>query len=962
MSTRRLLALTCLLAALVASAAGQGIADEATEAFDSVSACLQERDRLLVLALVDESGSLRRTDPDSTRSTALETVARNLASVAQVGSSDAPAVEMKISTFASDVGDMTGWVSLDESTLPEVVRASRDLAQRDRGLDTDFLTALVGARDLLDERTAELAGEGVTACPTLLWFTDGDYDLEPRSRTVWYAPDLPLDRPGNPEQAMEIGKQLICEPSGVMDDLHGAGVITLIVGLGLEITAENEQLLHQMSEGSGECGSVERPGSGAYLSAADLNQLLFAFDRASTGLLGGTVAAEDEVVPCPRESCPSGSRTFELDPSLDRFHLLVTAPEPVRVELSGPSGRPVDLQRSEPGGEVVDGASLRWTPLAGAFLIDGELESAQAADWVGTWTVTFIDPTGEAHDTLGRSQIVLFGALTPQFAAAEPARLGESGEVVVDIIDAAGTPRTPADLVGRTRLDITVTDPVSGNNLPVEVGQPDANGRRAARFEVAPGITSSSLQAVARLTVTTVGGVELPERRDTTTISLLPPASYPRIEPAALRIGPVASGETGLALVRLIGGEDDGCVWFGPSSLGGHRDLGEVSLSLAGGHVDPGSCVSVPAGETVTVDVEVLHDTSAGGLAEGSLPVLLASDAGGEVITQELPVTVEFVRVVDSGLRLAMFLMVFLVGLGLPLLFLYLVNLATARFRDPAFVRAAAIPVEVHIDRIARHADGATAQDLTIRPEEFRAIGAPAGDLKEVLLPGLRLHRRVPLWPLSTPSGVATADGTSTTIAAGGSRRSGGRSVGVLSLALPLQWVLAIDDFRWSEDEEEPRVHGRLWVFINEGTPYPLIQDAVEVRLAREVPPAVAALPPSPRPSTDGEPEVAGEGPAWRPPADTPPTGSWAPPTDHVDRPVTFAPSGSSPATSDSGVGNPAAEPHAWSPPRDDDPLSQAAPPPGEFGTAARRQPDDGLTWRPPDDRSRKRRKAPNEG
>jgi hypothetical protein len=852
-------------------------ADQASAAFENVTDCLRDHDQLQVLAVVDESASLRRTDPASTRSTALETMVRNLAGVQQAEGEEGPRIEMKVSTFATDIRDMTDWTLLTEDTLPGLVQAADALAGRDGGLDTDFVAALDGARAILDARTAELAAEGVSVCQTLLWFTDGDYDLEPLARTVAYAPELPLDRPGNRERAMEVGRGLICDSSGIMDELHTAGVITLTVGLGLEITLDDERFLTQISEGSGGCGSFQRAGAGAYLSASDLDALLFAFDRASTGLIGGTLAGEDAVVPCVRDACASGSTTFELDASLDRFHLLVTAPEPLVVELAGPSGQGIVLDRSGATTASIDGAELRWSPLAGAFLVDGELPGT-GDDWSGSWTVTFIDPSGDAGDVLGRSQVVLFGTLAPRLSSASELRLGESGMINLDIVDAAGSPRTPADLVGRTAIDITVTDTVSGREFVTDIGPPDAEGRRVATFDVDPATTATALRAEARLSVTTVGGLVLPERRDSITLPVLAPVTFPRIEPAALSLGPIAGSTPIVVELEVIGGEDDGCVWFGPSSVVGPRDLGTIEVLPAGGHENEEACLEVGAGESRTVEVTVGHDTAAGGTAEGSLAVMLSSTASDEVLSQDLPITIDFIRLVDGGRRLAIFLLVFGAGLFLPLIFLSVGSRLTARYHDPAFVRYATVSVAIGPDTLVRRGDDRHGT-ISFRPEEFRSIDAPAGDLKDVLLPGLRLGRRVPFWPLSPPVGTAMVDGHES-VGSSGSRRTRSGHHGLVSFGLPSQWVLAVDPETVRGDDDEPTVSGRLWVFINEGTPYQLIKDAVEARLLREVPAIAFATDFSEPHSAPGPDDAGATGQGWSPPEDAERPGTWRPPTE----------------------------------------------------------------------------------
>ena len=911
------------------SYAASGSADIA---FESISRCLAEREHLLVYALVDESASLQETDPDSARSAALEAMVRNLATLVARAEGAAPRVEIKMATFASEVGTVTDWTVVGPSSESSLLSAAAGYAERDGGLDTDFATALIGARDELDTRAAEVAGEGGSACRALLWFTDGDYDLEPRDRTVSYAPDLPLDEPGNAAAAMTAGRTLICKKGGLADDLHGAETVTLTIGLGSAIEDKNEALLKRISEGNGGCGSIPGPGNGAYLSAADLDGLLLAFDRASTGIGGGVLAQEDEVTPCKRRACPSGSTVFELDRSLDRFHLLVTAPNPLRVELSGPGRQPVELAADSATTAKTDGASLEWTHLGGAILLDGDLDAS--GEWVGKWTVTFIDPTGQAEDVLARSQVVLFGSLAPRLSLEESARQGENATLLIEVVDAEGTPRTPDELVATTDVQVRLRDPVTKKQIPIEIGPPDAQGIRRATFEPPSNSKASSLEAVAVLEVTTVGDVALPPRRDRLTIPLLPPASYPRVEPAVIDFGAIPGDETGTAEVQIVGGDNAGCVWFGAPAVRGSRDLGTITVAPEGAHSSKDSCLKVPAKGTVPVTVTASRMTSAGGQASGFVPISLTSAASDRVIEQEVPVNIEFVRVVDAARRVEWFALVFALGMLLPLLMLWLLNRAAAKYRDPAAVRYAAIPARVEGESLVRSGpDAAASPTFALRTEEFNNIEAPVGNLVEVQVAELSLSRHVPLWPLRRPQALALVSG-SVTIGSQGHQTTREGVAGLVSFALPSQWVFAVETV---SDGKIPVVSGRLWIFINQATPFPLIQDDVEVRLSREVPAAVAA---APLPPALPEPESEG----WRPDQgdEAQPTGGWRPPSD--DGGSTWTPGGEEPAYGDRQARVPAAPPTAaeppaksgWSAPLDDQQSHDKPPSPGG--------------WRPPAD------------
>jgi hypothetical protein len=254
---RRLL--TALLVAGVALGFGTaGSAQEAANdgaAFERLATCSRDTGRLQVLLLMDESGSLQWTDADDRRVIAAQTAVLSLAAL---GDDEGVTVEVALSSFAVDFSLVTGWSQLDSDSAEGLLADVRTFQDRNLGLDTDYHNAFTGVRDELSRRAAE-TGDGSRPCQLLLLFTDGDYDVEPRERgaggqrgqniTKVYAPDLPLDQPGNPALVEERGRELLCEGGGLLDELRESDIVTVTLALEEDIDPEASTFLRAVTTG-----------------------------------------------------------------------------------------------------------------------------------------------------------------------------------------------------------------------------------------------------------------------------------------------------------------------------------------------------------------------------------------------------------------------------------------------------------------------------------------------------------------------------------------------------------------------------------------------------------------------------------------------------------------------------------------------------------------------------------------
>jgi hypothetical protein len=136
----RALGALALLLSTVAFAATPATAapDSNNKGFSEIAGCISGADNLLVSIVVDESLSLRSTDPAALRVQGITTAIDSLEQLtASVGESTN--VEVSLSTFARSFETLSGWQRLDAGTAQELrSTAARTLPARDAGAATDY--------------------------------------------------------------------------------------------------------------------------------------------------------------------------------------------------------------------------------------------------------------------------------------------------------------------------------------------------------------------------------------------------------------------------------------------------------------------------------------------------------------------------------------------------------------------------------------------------------------------------------------------------------------------------------------------------------------------------------------------------------------------------------------------------------------------------------------------------------
>jgi hypothetical protein len=387
----------------------QDLSAAASAAFNDVGRCLAsgKEPSLSVFYLIDNSGSLKWTDPDNERKAILE------GSIAELGSFVNQGIDVEVAAhfFSTNTQQALDWTSLPSSSDAQRLASGIGglIDNQNAGGSTDWQEALELAYQ-------ELSAQG-DSCKMLVWFTDGginpDNSVEgiERSLASLCRAGLGYDSLGeqgsfglmsqfrkaqipvfgvlysNLDNAFEYFKS--SSPSEA-DDLLAeerwrmSFMRPLVEGRGT-IPAEFFSGISAVS-GSLQCADLQEDGTappeqtnGAFLNAADPVTLAYQFLKLGTQISGGSGS-----------SIQNGK--FAVPPGTAKFVVLVAGNQ---WELNGPEGSGFSGNESNPGAEIEARVS------AGATAIEFVSVNNDAA--FGEWSI----------DTAGKqAELFLYTGLT----------------------------------------------------------------------------------------------------------------------------------------------------------------------------------------------------------------------------------------------------------------------------------------------------------------------------------------------------------------------------------------------------------------------------------------------------------------------------------------------------------------------------------------------------------------------
>ncbi|HEX7131060.1 MAG TPA: VWA domain-containing protein [Iamia sp.] len=777
--------------------------------FDRLAACVGAEGRLLVVLLVDESASLRETDPDDQRVAAARAALRSIDLLRGTDAGGGSvAIDVLVSTFSFDFATVGDWSTLTAGTRDRVDDRIAGLADRDESMDTDFHNALDGARRALADRAAESTeGAGGNVCKAILLFTDGSYTLGARTTedqrerfgtTKSYAPGVVLDDDAAVREATSRGVSALCREGGVADQVRADRITLVSVPLG-----EGSGLLEALTTGSSAertCGDPETDAPGAYLPASDTEELLRTFDLVASRIGGGSPVGEPErPVPCEDDDCEEGSVAFAVSPSFRRVHVFAAVPgDGSRVVLHPPDGDALELEPGDDREEDVGGVPVtaRWIAER-AVAID--MDVPPDGTGAGDWRVTLVGREGEAT---GLVQVVTFSDLVAALEPGTSLLLGGDGALTATIATRAGEPTT--EQLRDPKVTASFVDPITGAVATVAL---EADGDEfTGAYAVPDDVTSSALRVSVRLEATTAEGAPLTSVAPDIVVPVRRPEGYPQVAPPVVELTPVVGDGVAEGVINVVLAEGDGCAWVEDLTVDdAPEDAGSFALTAEGLGREEDACT--PVDGPLTVDLAVEAEDRASGSVVGHLRVVLARADGQDPIPTDVPVTFEMSRGVDEAKRLALAAGLMLGGLLAPLLLLVVINLLTTRFPPLGHVRGAHVPVVVRPGEQVLRADGGRLTGMHLRPADFAPLeGLDAR--RRFAWGGLVFAARTPLNPFAEPYAVVAPEEGKADVSREGQRTD-------LDLGLVGSWLFLLDQDA-SRAGRPGDVHGAIVAFASE--------------------------------------------------------------------------------------------------------------------------------------------------
>ena len=569
--------------------------------------CLAGSGQGSVVILMDQSGSLRTTDPDRARVRAAQYLAERLASFS---TTNGITLNVHVAGFAASYAGAGDWTALTPDTLETVKSRISAVGDDVQDYDTDYWNALEGARQ-------DLVDHDASGCRAVAWLSDGEYDLDMRDSGAGqdigtdkpYAPGVRLDSEDGVAQAEQAGTADICRPTGVADQLRSSGVTLL--GLGLSDGGADFTFMRRIVGGGGtnaaangveSCGDVSSP-TGSFYPVSDIDSLLMAFDSISAA---GTTVRSDSVSVCQGGACAEGESSFVVDGSLQDVHVLASSDvDGLEARLYPPGASDPIVMSQTTGPQTADGVSYEW--LTGRTL-QVDLAADSAPTWDGQWRLSFIDEQSRTEGEKVNVNLHLSSPLTLawQDLATTELRQGETvDDVRLALLDhAGGRPVDTSRLTGALSATVTLTDS-KGTSTTLFESDDVEDLNRPVNIPVGRDVALGEASVTTSVTVTTapatgadggrVDGTTLAPTQATTTVSINPPLDFPTLA-SPIDFGRLEEDTTAHAALAVTG---PGCVWVPPDAVtltGAPAQAGAITVVSDASSQD--SCVSVPEGRT----------------------------------------------------------------------------------------------------------------------------------------------------------------------------------------------------------------------------------------------------------------------------------------------------------------------------------------------------------------------------
>lgn len=827
--TARGVILAALAVAVVAGFpfAGESVAAESGSQSDSMlSQCVQREGKLNIVVLMDESGSLKGSDPENVRVDGLKSLVVALAD--DTRGADGKQADVRL-LFAGFAGTVTPdpksvnlrWIDLDDASLDSALNEIDEYRAKNNRTDTDYATALAAASSYFD-RGASADGR---PCRAIIFFTDGKFNIGDRAVggklpvTVPWDKSLDLTKPGGGARAVLAGKQFLCRRGGLIDRMRVGPDGVQIYSIGLTGNPDNPELdfLRSISSGSGDCGRESSSSVGEY-QTANAGELFFRFRDVVTGNSG---------------EISSGDGQFVMARGIERVTLRAVTTSPgTKIELTSPSGKATEIVADTKRRKLtVDGLALSvlW-PSSTTVELRGKNEQSESSTGLWKFEFTGTDDAKDSRYTLEFSPDISIQVVD------EPSILrGEVTTLQLVARDASGEPIKWFPTFADTTVEGVVVDPESGREFPLELEEPDPDGNITGTVTVdsdvsAPFVNLNLAMAFqipqSKLSATTSSSYKLK--------TALPPGrGYPYPEPPKITAPELVGAGTTSGSTELLGSRShNGCVWL--ESAQSDVSDGVARAVLLDGKPMPDSaeeCAKVLAGERHKLEVSFSTAENDDQLARGWVKLGVTSDVDPKPETITVDASARFVHEVDVPGTIGLTILFTLIGLAIPLGMLCLLNWFGAQLAPPALIRywTGRVSVDPETGEV-RDGDG---NEIAVTMADMsyvnRSLSDPVRsfDLSPFSVRSVAVGRRGgSIW-----QGLLTIISGPYAEAAAGTRRVLGGAEGAvttwpdgsaqeLPLSLSGSWLFTPDrqirneNFDSVERVNEPAVEGNLTIFV----------------------------------------------------------------------------------------------------------------------------------------------------
>jgi hypothetical protein len=622
--------------------------------------------------LIDESESVQQTDPDDARVAAAQYFLSQLETFAGDSGTD---LQVQVATFAQTYTPLTGWVGITDAGNDEVRSAIASVAERDGGWETDYWSALNGARAVLADAVAGRGG--TSSCQAIVWFSDGELWFNPVLKgdaRKGFAPDLVIEGQAAADEARRLAEADLCRDGGLADQLRSSKVVTFGIGLdGPDMPAGGFDLMEAIAtgasaSGSTSCGREVDPTPGAFFLASDIDSLLFAFDELGTP---GQPPIQQERGICQVSVCTSEGHRVVLDDSTPLVTVLATSElAGAAVSVQSPSGAIVDIPTGS-GSVDVDGAAISYvweSDRSVSLVIDGSASSS----WSGLWQLAFTDPAGTSAGQTSKSNIRVQGTLLPAWGNAEDValRAGDKTDgLAIGLRSRDGRPVDLGVIEGSLAYSAEFRDSAGDSVTIIRTSDPAdlAEPQSLDLSDAALGAGIVTLRSQITTAATTfegeeIAGTALEAETVTIPVTILPPLEYPVVGSS------VDFGRSETATVQLnsvLPASGDGCVRVGGDVevVAGPADIGDVRVAA-----DQDGCISP---SDAGIPLILTTDKPGNGTLNGTFVVTLEPDPQGEAITTTVTFTASLIRPIDAVNFWLTLVLAIILGPGIPLAILY---------------------------------------------------------------------------------------------------------------------------------------------------------------------------------------------------------------------------------------------------------------------------------------------------